>query len=125
MIKGMEAVLLGSQNAKKLAEFYRVVVGLKQRMVFEMGDKNEEGFDFDLGGTSLYIMSHSDVKGKSKTPARIMFNLEVDDLEKEVARLKKSGVKPVAEIYHVEDYGYIATFADVDGNYFQLVKTKE
>jgi len=120
----MEAVLLSTNNAKKLAAFYRDVVGFKQRMVFEMGKKSEEGYDFDLGGTSLYVLYHSKVKGKCKEPARVMFNLEVDDLEKEVARLKKAGAKLIADIYHVEDYGYIATFADVDGNYFQLVKTK-
>ena len=54
-----------------------------------------------------------------------MFNLEVDDIEKEVERLKKAMVKLIQDIYHIEDYGKIATFEDVDGNYFQLVQTRE
>jgi len=38
--------------------------------------------------------------------------------------LKKAGVKVVAEIYHVEGYGWLATFEDLDGNYFQLVQVR-
>jgi predicted enzyme related to lactoylglutathione lyase len=125
MIKGLEAILIGSENATKLAKFYREVVGLKQTMSFEMGEKGESGYNFDLKGAHLYILDHSKVKGKSKDPSRIMFNLEVDDIEKEVKRLKQEKVKLVQDIYHIEDYGRIATFEDVDGNYFQLVQTRE
>ena len=39
MIKGLEAVLIGSENPRKLAEFYRDKVGLKITMEMEMGDK--------------------------------------------------------------------------------------
>ena len=53
-----------------------------------------------------------------------MFNLEVDDIKKEVARLKKSKVKLVEDIYHIEEYGFVATFQDVDGNYFQFVQIR-
>ncbi|OGD88260.1 hypothetical protein A3D81_03140 [Candidatus Curtissbacteria bacterium RIFCSPHIGHO2_02_FULL_40_17] len=124
MIKGLEAVLLSSENAANLAEFYREKVGLKQGEEMEIGDKGEKGFDFQLEGANLYILDHSDVKGKSKEPARVMFNLEVDDIEKEVKRLKDEGVKAVADIYHVEGYGLIATFEDPDANYFQFVQVR-
>ena len=124
MIKGMEGVSLFSQNPKKLAGFYAKKVGLKKTLEAEMGEGDEiYGFE-RKGGTSLYIVSHSKVKGRNKTPERVIINWEVDDLEKEVAKVKKAKVKLVQDIYHVQDYGYIATFADVDGNYFQLVKTK-
>jgi len=126
MIKGLESILIGSQNAAKLAKFYREVVGLEQTMSFDLGEKGEQGFAFEIkGSASIVILDHSKVKGKSKDPSRLMFNLEVDDIDKEVARLKKAKVKLVQDIYHVEDYGRIATFEDVDGNYFQLVQTKE
>ncbi|OGD02968.1 hypothetical protein A3D85_01755 [Candidatus Amesbacteria bacterium RIFCSPHIGHO2_02_FULL_47_9] len=125
MIKGLEGILIGSPKASKLAKFYREVVGLIPGEVMEIGDKGEEGYEFKLGkGPGLYIIDHSGVKGKSREPERVMFNLEVDDLEKEVKRLKKAGARVVADMYHVQDYGYIATFADTDGNYFQLVKTR-
>jgi len=115
--------LLGSPSAKNLAKFYREIVGLKQGEVMEIGDDKEEGYEFKLGNSALYIIDHSKIKGKNSLPDRIMFNLEVDDIEKETKRLKKSGAKLVQDIYHVQDYGHIATFADSDGNYFQLVKT--
>jgi len=53
-----------------------------------------------------------------------MFNLEVEDIESEVARLDKAGVKKVQDTYHMEGYGWIATYEDPDGNYFQLVQVK-
>lgn len=124
MIRGLEAVLISSQSAKKLAKFYREVVGLKQGMVMEIGEKGEEGYEFPLKGASLYILDHSKVKGGNKQPERVIFNLEVSDIEKEVKRLKKAKVKPTQDIYHVEGYGLIATFKDTDGNYFQLVQVR-
>jgi len=30
----------------------------------------------------------------------------------------------VQDTYHIEGYGYISTFEDVDGNYFQLVQVR-
>ncbi len=126
MILGLEAVMIGSEDAKKLGAFYKGIVGLKSTMEMEVGENNEYAIGFDLGkGPSLYITDHSKVKGKSSLPDRMMFNLEVDDIEKEVARLKKHKVKVVQDIYHIEDYGFVATFQDPDGNYFQLVKTRE
>lgn len=124
MIRGIEAILLSSENAAELAKFYREKVGLKQTAEMEIDDKGEKGFDFELKGASLYILDHSDVKGKNPQGARVMFNLEVDDIEKEFERIKKEGVKVVQEVYHIEEYGLIATFEDIDGNYFQLVQVR-
>ena len=124
MIRALEAVLLSSQDAANLAKFYREVVGLKQSSEMEIGDKGEKGYDFDIKGTGLYILDHSDIKGKNVQGARLMFNLEVDDIEKEFARLKKEGAKVVQEVYHIEGYGLIATFEDPDGNYFQFVQVR-
>lgn len=124
MIKALEAVLLSSENAKALAQFYREKVGIKQVGEMEIGDKGEKAYEFSLKGAGLYIMDHSDIKGKSAQGARVMFNLEVDDVEKEFERVKKEGVKIVQEVYHVEGYGLIATFEDVDGNYFQFVQVR-
>lgn len=126
MILGLEAIIIGSQNAKRLGKFYKDVLGLKMTEEMEYGDDNSYGIGFNLGNkVGLFVTDHSKVKGKSKLPDRVMFNLEVDDIEKEVKRLKKAKVKIIADIYHVQDYGFVATIADPDGNYFQLVKTKE
>lgn len=125
MIIGLEGILIGSENAKKLGKFYKDVLKLKMTDEFEYGDDNSYGIGFEVGKVGLFISDHSKVKGISKNPERIFFNLEVDNIEKEVARLKKAKVKVIADIYHVEEYGYVATLADTDGNYFQLVKTRE
>ena len=125
MIRGIESIMLFSENAKKLAKFYREVVGLKQTMEAEMGEGGENYFGFKVGkGPEIGIMDHSKVKGKNKNPERRIFNLEVDNIKKEAKRLTTAKAKKVQDIYHVEGYGYIATFADVDGNYFQLVQVK-
>lgn len=125
MIGGLEAILLSSQNATKLASFYKNSVGLRQTSSMEIGKMGEKGYEFAMkGGSNLYILDHSKIKGKNKQPERIMFNFEVSDIKKEVERLKKAKVKVVQDIYHVENYGLVATFQDVDGNYFQLVQTR-
>lgn len=124
MIRGLESVLIGTENAKKLAAFYRNTVGLKQGTIMENPDTKEEGYTLMAGKVGLYVMDHSKIKGKSKEPARVMFNLEVDDIEKEVKRLKKAKIKVIADTYHVPGYGLIATFQDPDGNYFQFVQVR-
>ncbi len=125
MIKGIEGILIGSQNAKKLADFYKKKVGLKVTFEAVMGDNNEQVYLFEMKGAGLYINDHSEIKGKSENPNRVIFNLEVDNIENEVKRLGKNKVKKIKDIYHIEGYGKIATFEDVDGNYFQLVQVKE
>lgn len=126
MILGLEAINLFTENAKKLASFYKDKVGLKITFEGEMGEANEEIYELELGkGPNLYIIDHSKVRGKNTNPDRIIFNLEVDDIEKEAKQLKTAEVKQVQDVYHVEGYGYISTFEDIDGNYFQLVQVRE
>lgn len=125
MIRGLEALNLFTSSAKKLAAFYRDKVGLKVAFEGMMGE-NDEIYQMKLGkGPSLYIIDHSKVKGKNKNPDMIIFNIEVDDIKKEVARLKRAKVKQIQPTYHVEGYGWISTFADVDGNYFQFVQVRQ
>jgi len=125
LIKNLESLTLFTQNAKKLAGFYRDKVGLKVKFEAVMGENDEEMYDMSVGKkSSLYVIDHSKVRGKNKQPERIIFNLEVDDIKKETARLKKAKVKVVQDTYHVEGYGYITTFADLDDNFFQLVQVK-
>ena len=127
MVRGIESINLNSANTKKLADFYIKQVGLKLTDEFYMGEDEAVGyyFEFATGSTSLMIVPHSKVTGKNKNPERMFFNLEVDDIKKEVAKLKKAKVKVIADTYHIESYGWVATFEDVDGNYFQLVQVRE
>ncbi|KKQ98554.1 MAG: hypothetical protein UT24_C0009G0054 [Candidatus Woesebacteria bacterium GW2011_GWB1_39_12] len=125
MLKGLESVVLGSANAKKLASFYKDVVGLKLTLEAEMGENNENLFAFEVKGSSgFYIMDHSKVKGEAKDPNRILLNFEVDDIDKEVKKLDGKKVKKIQDKYHLEGYGWIVTYEDPDGNYFQLVQVR-
>lgn len=125
MIKGLESVTLFSENPGKLYEFYKNKVGVEFNLEAEMGE-GEAIYGYESkSGAGFYIVHHSKVHGKNKQPERCIINFEVHDIEKDFERVKKAGVKVVEKIHHVEDYGYIATFKDVDGNYFQLVKTRE
>src|SRR3989304_4634328 len=118
MIKILESLTLFSENAKQLAHFYQDKVGLKITAEAVFGENDEEYYELEAGdGTPIYIIDHSEIKGKNKDPKRFLFNLEVDDI-------KKAGVKKIADVYHMQEYGYIATFADVDGNYFQIVQIR-
>ncbi len=52
-----------------------------------------------------------------------MFNLETNDVEKEFARIKSLRATTIQEPYHPEHRQEItmATFADPDGNFFQIM----
>lgn len=124
MIKGIEGILLSSSDAKALANFYQDKVGIKIKEEYEMGE-NGSAFEMDSGeGSSFMINDHSEIEGKAKDPKRIMLNFEVDNMEENVKVLVGNGVVKVNDTYHVEGYGYITTFEDLDGNYFQLVQTR-
>lgn len=110
----LNSVMLGSQNPKVLAEFYEKVFDRPADMV-------EGGFfGWYVGSVMLSVGSHSEVKGASKEPARIMFNFETKEVKEEFERIKKTGAKVITEPYEMSG-AWIATFADPDGNYFQLM----
>ncbi len=115
------SLLIFSQNPKELVKFY------KQVFDDEPGWTGGDFSGFKVGNGYLTIGPHDKVKGKAKQPERLMFNFETDDVKGEFSRLKKLGAKVVAEPYQPgeNDSGWIATLADPDGNYFQLVSPME
>jgi predicted enzyme related to lactoylglutathione lyase len=125
MVKDIESISVFSENATKLVDFYKKEVGLKSTFEGGLGEKGEKVFGFEANGRSgFYIIDHSEVKGKNKEPERHIVNFEVADIEDEVKKLDAKGVKKIQDVYHVENYGLIATFEDPDGNFFQLVQVK-
>lgn len=112
----LNSLLLFSQNPKKLAAFYKKVLGTEPSW-------NEGEYQgFQAGDGHLIIGPHDKVKGKSKNPERIIFNFETSNVKKEFERVKELGAKVVAQPYHPgeEPSMWLATLADPDGNYFQL-----
>jgi predicted enzyme related to lactoylglutathione lyase len=58
--------------------------------------------------------------GAAKDPGRIMLNFETAQVKEEFERIKALGAVVIAEPYAIGE-GWIATLADPDGNYFQLM----
>jgi predicted enzyme related to lactoylglutathione lyase len=113
----LNSLLLFSEAPKKLVDFYRQVLALEPKWL------EEEYTGFEVGACALVIGPHSKVHGQSKNPERILFNFETSDVKGEFERIKGLGAKVIAEPYHMGDDPdfWIATLADPDGNYFQLV----
>jgi predicted enzyme related to lactoylglutathione lyase len=113
----LNSLLLFSEAPKNLVDFYRRVLAREPKW------QEEEYSGFDDGACALIIGPHSKVHGQNKNPERIMFNFETNDVKGEFERMKGLGAKVIAEPYHMGDDqdSWIATLADPDGNYFQLV----
>ena len=113
----LNSLLLFSEAAKKLVDFYRQVLAREPKW------QEGEFSGFEVEACALVIGPHSKVHGQNKNPERIMFNFETKDVKGEFERIKRLGAKVVAEPYHMGDdqNHLIATLADPDGNYFQLL----
>jgi predicted enzyme related to lactoylglutathione lyase len=113
----LNSILLFSEAPKKLVDFYRQILGREPK--WQEGEYN----GFEVGACALVIGPHSKVRGANKNPERVMFNFETSEVKAEFERMKRLGAKVIAEPYQMgEDQGHwIATLADPDGNYFQLV----
>ena len=86
-----------------------------------MQDGGYYGF---LIGSSIILMigPHDKVKGTNQNPERIMINFTAEDVDAEFERISKTGAKIITAPYHPSENknATIATFADPDGNYFQI-----
>jgi predicted enzyme related to lactoylglutathione lyase len=119
MALNLNNIMLGSEDSKKLADFYSKVLGAPNP---DWSDEANGWFGFQAGDGSLAIGPHSEVKGKSQQPGRIMLNFSTPDVSGEFERIKGLGAQVVAEPYSPmgDERVLMCTFADPDGNYFQL-----
>jgi predicted enzyme related to lactoylglutathione lyase len=114
----LNSTMVNTQDVNRLKKFYEDVFDKKPDM------SHEEGAGWQIGACFFGVGSHSEVKGDAKDPDRILFNFETDDVKGEFERISKvDGIKVVKEPYEMEEMKdfWIATFADPDGNYFQLM----
>ena len=111
-------VMLGSEDSKRLADFYTKVLGKPNP---DWSDDANGWFGWQAGDGGLVIGPHSDVSGTNPQPGRIMLNFSTSDVRQEFERIKGLGAEVVAEPYEPGAGGMLmCTFADPDGNYFQL-----
>ncbi len=110
----LNSVMIGTLKPKVLAKFYEKVLGKKP----DMSEDNWSGWQ--AGSCFLTIGEHSEVGAKAREPQRVIFDFETKEVKKEFARIKKLGAKVIKAPYQMEGF-WIATLADPDGNYFQLM----
>ncbi len=117
----LNSILLFSDNPKRLIGFYKKVLDSEPDWV------NGDYADFKTGGAYFEIGPHDKVDGRNLNPERLLLNFHVSDVQVEYNRLKDLGVEVIKEPYKPkeDDRLSIATFADPDGNYFQLVSEWE
>lgn len=113
----LNSIMIGTTNFEEMSAFYAKVLGRKP----DMDDGGYHGWK--AGSCFLSIGKHSKVTGKNQQGPRIMFNFETTDVKGEFERIKECGAEVIAEPYTMEGWEgvYIATLADPDGNYFQLM----
>jgi predicted enzyme related to lactoylglutathione lyase len=112
----LNSVMVGTKQFQALAAFYEKVLGKPAEMV-----DTENGFaGWKVGSAYFSVLDHSEMGGNTKDPGRVMFNFETTTVKEEFERMKAAGAKIIREPYEMGG-GWIATLADPDGNYFQLV----
>jgi predicted enzyme related to lactoylglutathione lyase len=109
-------ILIGSEDPQRLVDYYTKIFGKPV-----MSDGGYTGWQ--IGSGFFAVGAHDEVKGKSAHPGRIIWNIETADVRGEFAKLKEAGAIVVREPYSFEGYpdSWIATLADPDDNYFQLM----
>ncbi len=112
----LNSVMIGTKQIEALAAFYEKVIGKPADMV-----DNDNGFyGWQVGTAYMSVLEHSAMGGNTKDPGRVIFNFETVQVKEEFDRIKAIGAVVIREPYQMGQ-GWIATLADPDGNYFQLV----
>src|SRR5215210_4578114 len=119
MALDLNNIMLGSEDSKRLADFYAQILGAPNP---EWSDPGNGWFGFKAGAGSIAIGPHSEVTGRNQHPGRIMLAFTTPDVKSEFERIKAAGAEVVAEPYSPGggEGMVMCTFADPDGNYFQV-----
>jgi predicted enzyme related to lactoylglutathione lyase len=109
-------ILIGSEHPDALTAYYRKLFG-------DPGWDDGGYTGWMIGDGGITIGPHTEVSGKNAHPGRLIWNIETPDVKADFERFKAAGAIVVREPYNFEqspEY-WIATLADPDDNYFQLV----
>lgn len=112
----LNSVMIGTKQPQVLAAFYEKVL----EKPADMNDPDNGFWGWQVGSVFMGILDHSEMDGKTKDPGRVMINFETLQVKEEFERIKSLGGTVIKEAYDVGG-GWIATLADPDGNYFQLI----
>lgn len=112
----LNSTMISTKQSQAMANFYEKVIGKPP----DMADRESGFFGWQVGQSYLGVLEHSEMGGSTKDPGRIMLNFETAQVQQEFERIKNLGAKVIRAPYQM-DGGWIATLADPDGNYFQLI----
>jgi predicted enzyme related to lactoylglutathione lyase len=117
-IEGLAGVLIWTEADRfpAMARFYRDTLGLTPRSA------KPDFINFDWSGVRLSVGVHDQLRGASREPLRVMVNLTVADIRAVHERLTRAGVIFTRAPAREEWGGWVATFADPDGNVLQLMQ---
>ena len=117
-IEGLAGVLVWTEADRfpAMARFYRDTLGLTPRSA------KSDFINFDWSGVRLSVGVHDRVRGASREALRIMINLTVSDIRAVHEHLSRAGVAFSREPAREDWGGWVATFADPDGNVLQLMQ---
>jgi predicted enzyme related to lactoylglutathione lyase len=110
------SILIGSEDPGRLVDYYTRLFG-------EPGWAEGGYTGWQIGTGSMTVGPHDQVSGKNAHPGRLIWNIESADVKGDFERFKAAGATVVQEPYGPDGSteGWIATFADPDDNYFQLM----
>ena len=110
-------ILIGTDDPGRLTKFYEGLFG-------EPTWTDESYTGWMIGTSAVTVGAHDHGKGENADPARVIWNLESDDVRGDFEKFRAAGATVIAEPYTLSDENQemtIATLADPDGNYFQLM----
>jgi len=114
----LNSILIGSEDPQRLADYYTRLFG-------EPTWSDGGYIGWMIGSGALTIGPHDQVTGKNAHPGRIIWNIESADVKGDFDRFKAAGATVVRDPYNpggpADEAGLIATLADPDDNYFQLM----
>jgi predicted enzyme related to lactoylglutathione lyase len=113
------SILIGSEDPGRLADYYTKLFG-------EPSWKEGGYIGWMIGSGSITVGPHDQVSGRNPNPGRIIWNIESADVKGDFDHFKAAGATVIKDPYQPgespdDDGGLIATFADPDDNYFQLM----
>jgi predicted enzyme related to lactoylglutathione lyase len=112
----LNSILIGSEDPGRLVTYYTKLFG-------EPGWSQGGYTGWTLGSGGLMVGPHDEVKGSNAEPGRLIWNIQTPEVRREFERMTSAGGTVIREPYNpggdASDM-LLCTFADPDGNYFQL-----
>lgn len=110
------SILIGSEDPQRLVDYYTKLFG---EPAFTDGGYT----GWPIGSGFVTVGPHSEVKGRNAQPGRLIWNIETSDVKGDFERFVAAGATVVREPYGFDEQpdALVATLADPDDNYFQLM----